>query len=81
VFLASRPTRDHFHSRPKKENRMLVVSRKINERVFVEMPDGRLIVVTISAVRGDKVRVGFDAPQDVKILREELFQAALETAR
>jgi len=49
---------------------MLVLSRKEGERIRV----GDNIVVTIVRA-GKEVRVGIEAPKDVKILREELVPA------
>jgi carbon storage regulator len=47
---------------------MLVLSRKQNERIRV----GDSGVVTIVRVSGDKVRIGIEAPPDVRVLRDEL---------
>ena len=47
---------------------MLVLSRKESERIRV----GDSITVTIVRVSGDKVRVGIEAPSDLKVLRDEL---------
>ena len=47
---------------------MLVLSRKQNERIRV----GDQVVVTIVRVSGDKVRIGIEAPPDVRVLRDEL---------
>ena len=47
---------------------MLVLSRKERQRIKL----GETIVVTVVRVMGDKVRLGFEAPDDVLILREEL---------
>jgi carbon storage regulator len=47
---------------------MLVLSRKQNERIRV----GDSVVVTIVRVSGDKVRIGIEAPPDVRVLRDEL---------
>lgn len=47
---------------------MLVISRKIDERVFI----GDNIVVKVLDVRGDRVRFGIEAPKDIEILREEI---------
>lgn len=49
---------------------MLVLSRKQNERIRV----GDSVVVTIVRVSGDKVRIGIEAPADVRVLRDELEQ-------
>lgn len=50
---------------------MLVLSRKKNESIVI---DGN-IVVTIIEVRGDKVRLGIEAPREVPIHRSEVFDA------
>lgn len=47
---------------------MLVLSRKMGERVVIG-PD---IVVTILSIRGAMVKLGFSAPHEVPIHREEL---------
>jgi carbon storage regulator len=47
---------------------MLVLSRKQNERIRV----GDSVVVTVVRVSGDKVRIGIEAPADVRVLRDEL---------
>jgi carbon storage regulator len=53
---------------------MLVLSRKTGERVIVA--DG--IQITVVAVKGNKVRLGFLAPEDTVIRRGELcFDAPL----
>ena len=48
---------------------MLVLSRRVGESVVV----GDNIAITILEVRGDVVRVGIDAPRDVKVHRAELL--------
>ena len=47
---------------------MLVLSRKKNESIVI---DGN-IVITIVEVRGDKVRLGIEAPREVPIHRSEV---------
>lgn len=47
---------------------MLILSRRESERVYL----GDDIVLTIVRVNGDKVRIGVEAPSNVKILRTEL---------
>lgn len=49
---------------------MLVLSRKINESIVI----GADITVTIVDIRGDKIRLGIEAPNEVRILRSELTQ-------
>ena len=48
---------------------MLVLSRQRDEAVLI----GDDIIVRVVDIRGDKVRLGFDAPKDVKIHREEVW--------
>ena len=50
---------------------MLVLSRKRNE--WIKINDNVSIVVV--EIRGDKVRIGFDAPKDVSIQRKEIYDA------
>jgi carbon storage regulator len=48
---------------------LLVLTRMVDERIFV----GEDIVITVIAVRGDQVRIGIEAPRDVRIYREEVY--------
>ena len=50
---------------------MLILSRKVNEKVVI----GEDITVSIIEVRGDQVRIGIDAPKNVKVFRQEVFDA------
>lgn len=50
---------------------MLVLSRKPGESITID----ENIVVTIVEIRGDKVRLGIEAPKDVKVHRQEVFEA------
>ena len=52
---------------------MLVLSRKKNEEIVATLPDGSRIKVMIVDVRGEKIRLGFTAPPNVKIYRQEVF--------
>lgn len=52
---------------------MLVLSRKQNERVVI---DDKIVVVVVE-IRGDKVRLGFEAPRDITIDRQEVHEAKL----
>jgi len=50
---------------------MLVLSRQRDQTIVI----GDNIRITIVDVRGDKVRIGIDAPRDVAVHREEIYDA------
>ncbi len=50
---------------------MLILSRKTDEKIKI----GDEITITIIEVRGDQVKVGVEAPKDVKVFRQEVFNA------
>lgn len=50
---------------------MLILSRKINEKIMI----GDDISITIIEVRGDQVKLGVEAPRNVQIFRQEVFDA------
>lgn len=62
---------------------MLVLSRKPSEAVIVKMPDGREMKFTIIKIDRNKARIGFEAPADVYLFREELggWAKSEETAK
>ena len=55
---------------------MLVLTRKIGEAIII---DGG-IRITIAAIKGDKVRLGIEAPSTVRVDREEVHQRRAEFA-
>lgn len=48
---------------------MLVLTRRVNERIVI----GDNVVVTVLEVHGDQVRLGIDAPREIKVFREEVI--------
>lgn len=52
------------------ERQMLVLSRRENEWVTVFLPDGRTMRVGVVSMRDTNVRIGFDAPEDIKFERD-----------
>ena len=50
---------------------MLVLSRQRDESIMI----GDNVVVTIVDIRGDKVRLGIDAPGEIPVHRQEVYEA------
>jgi carbon storage regulator len=50
---------------------MLVLSRHRDESIMI----GDDVVITIVDIRGDKVRLGIDAPQSIPVHRQEVYDA------
>jgi carbon storage regulator len=55
---------------------MLVLSRKVGERIVI----GPNVFVTVIEVRGDRVKLGFVAPDEVPIHREEVHRRLVSEA-
>ena len=53
---------------------MLVLTRKIGEQIRI----GDTVTVRVLEVRGSQVRLGVDAPADVRIYREEIYHPERE---
>jgi carbon storage regulator len=56
---------------------MLVLSRKKGESIVIRDD----IVVTVADVRGDKVRLGIEAPEEVTVHRREIYDKIKEVER
>lgn len=50
---------------------MLILSRKTDEKIKI----GEDITLTIIEIRGDQVKIGVEAPKNVKVFRQEVFNA------
>jgi carbon storage regulator len=48
---------------------MLILTRKVGETLMV----GEDVTVTVMAVNGNQVRIGINAPKDVAVHREEVY--------
>jgi len=53
---------------------MLILSRKPGQGIRV----GSHIVITVKEIRGRQVRIGIDAPADIPVYREEIYEAITE---
>lgn len=50
---------------------MLVLSRKKNESIIID----DTITIVVVEIRGDKVRLGVEAPREVPVHRREVYEA------
>lgn len=50
---------------------MLVLSRQRDESIII----GDNVVITVVDIRGDKVRLGIQAPQEIPVHRREVYEA------
>ena len=48
---------------------MLILTRRVGEALVV----GTEVTVTVMAVKGNQVRIGINAPKDVQVHREEVY--------
>lgn len=53
------------------EEVMLVLSRKKNEKIVIN----ENITIVVVEIRGDKVRLGIEAPKEISVHREEVYNA------
>ena len=49
---------------------MLILTRRVGESVVI----GNEVTVTVLGVKGNQVRIGVNAPRDVTVHREEIFE-------
>ncbi|HOM16182.1 MAG TPA: carbon storage regulator CsrA [Thermoguttaceae bacterium] len=50
---------------------MLVITRRPSESIVIRDD----IIVTVVSVRGDKVRLGIEAPKEITVHRKEVYEA------
>ena len=55
---------------PRKESAVLVLTRKVNESIEI----GNDITVTITQIKGGRIRIGIEAPDNIRIMRSELSE-------
>jgi carbon storage regulator len=53
---------------------MLILTRRISERLMI----GNDVIVSVLGVKGNQVRLGIDAPKEVSVHREEIYNKIQE---
>jgi carbon storage regulator CsrA len=54
---------------------MLVLTRKSDESLTFELPDGRKMLIRIKDIHSQSARVCIDAPKDVRVYRTEAMNS------
>ena len=53
---------------------MLILTRRVGKKLII----GENVTVTVLGVKGKQVRIGIEAPSDVTVNREEIYQRILK---
>lgn len=56
---------------------MLILTRKIGERLLI----GDDVEITVLNIRGTQVKIGVNAPKEVSVHREEIYQKIKQSQR
>jgi carbon storage regulator len=53
---------------------MLILTRRVGEKLII----GEDVIVTVLGVKGAQVRIGINAPREVTVNREEIYERILK---
>lgn len=53
---------------------MLILTRRTAETIVIDIGEGDTVEVTVLGVKGNQVRLGINAPKDIPVHRDEIWQ-------
>jgi len=60
---------------------MLIITRRLNDSLICELPNGESIILKVVAIHGKQIRLGINAPNNVTVLRDNLRPHEIEEFR